>query len=338
VNAVSDLVSILIPAYNAEKWIKETIRSASEQTWPNKEIIIVDDGSTDSTLRIAKESESPLVKVITQENKGASAARNKALSIAQGDYIQWLDADDLLAPDKISQQLLHVDHGRNDRILYSGSWGRFFYRIDKAQFIPNSLWQDMEPAEWILRKLDNNAWMGIESWLISRKLTELAGPWDERLSVDDDGEYFCRVVSASEKIRFIPEARCYCRTWTSGSMSSHFETSDKKMESQFLSISLHIGYLMALENSERARAACLKYLQRWFIYFYPEYRGIVGRAEQLARSLGGELSIPSLGWKYALIRNTLGWAMAKKMRRVAPKVKLLARINWDKVLDKLEVG
>ena len=98
---MSALVSILIPAYNSGKWIRFTIESALSQSWPNKEIIIVNDGSEDNTLQIAKQFESKIVKVITQENMGASSARNKALSLAQGDYIQWLDSDDLLTSNKI---------------------------------------------------------------------------------------------------------------------------------------------------------------------------------------------------------------------------------------------
>src|SRR2546421_1094622 len=107
------LVSILIPAYNAEKWIGDSIKSALSQTWPQTEIIIVDDESSDNTLHIAKQYESRSVKVLTQPHAGASAARNKALSFAQGEYIQWLDADDLLAPDKISKQLRLTDSGRD---------------------------------------------------------------------------------------------------------------------------------------------------------------------------------------------------------------------------------
>ena len=123
---MAQLVSILIPAYNAEKWIRDTINSALSQTWPKKEVIIVDDGSTDNTLQIARQFESKSVKVITQENMGACVARNKALSFAQGDYIQWLDADDLLAPDKISQQLKYAGDGRNSQILLSSAWCRFY--------------------------------------------------------------------------------------------------------------------------------------------------------------------------------------------------------------------
>ena len=94
---MSPLVSILIPAYNAERWIAETIGSALGQTWPRKEIIVVNDGSTDQTLSVVQKFASKTVSVVTQENKGVCAARNKAYELCQGDYIQWLDADDLLS-------------------------------------------------------------------------------------------------------------------------------------------------------------------------------------------------------------------------------------------------
>src|SRR5882724_4223522 len=98
---MTPLVSILIPAYNAERWIAETIRSALKQTWRNKEIIVVDDGSTDGTLAIARRFEPKGVRAVTQPNQGAEAARNTASSLSRGDYIQWLDADDLLSRDKV---------------------------------------------------------------------------------------------------------------------------------------------------------------------------------------------------------------------------------------------
>jgi glycosyltransferase involved in cell wall biosynthesis len=84
------LVSIIIPVYNAASFINETINSALQQTWPNKEIIIVDDGSTDDSLILAKKFEGDIVKIFSQQNKGASAARNKGLAEAKGDYIQFL--------------------------------------------------------------------------------------------------------------------------------------------------------------------------------------------------------------------------------------------------------
>src|SRR5947208_10643307 len=97
------LVSILIPAYNAEAWIADTIQSALAQTWPRKEIVVVDDGSRDATFAVARRFASSEVKVVTQPNSGAATARNKAFALSRGDFIQWLDADDLLAPDKLAR-------------------------------------------------------------------------------------------------------------------------------------------------------------------------------------------------------------------------------------------
>src|SRR5438874_6764230 len=113
------LVSILIPAYNAERWIADTIRSALAQTWPRTEIIIVDDGSKDETLSVARQFEAKNVSVVAQQNQGAAAARNHAFSLCQGDYIQWLDADDLLAPDKIARQTEVAEACQDDPRLFS---------------------------------------------------------------------------------------------------------------------------------------------------------------------------------------------------------------------------
>src|SRR5664279_4077546 len=120
------LVSILIPAYNAEEWIADTIQSALGQTWSEKEIIVVDDGSTDRTLAIARQFSTRGVSIVTQPNEGASAARNQALSLARGDYIQWLDADDFLAPDKVATQLAAISPAFNPKVLLSSAWCRFY--------------------------------------------------------------------------------------------------------------------------------------------------------------------------------------------------------------------
>ena len=147
------LVSILIPAYNSEQWIAETIESALAQTWRTKEIVVVDDGSSDQTLQIARRFASKGVYVVTQPNQGAAAARNTAMSICQGDYIQWLDADDLLEPDKVERQMRSLDDYPGKRTLLSGAWAYFIYRNRKAKFSPTDLWQNLTPFEWILRKI-----------------------------------------------------------------------------------------------------------------------------------------------------------------------------------------
>src|SRR5208282_2500580 len=223
------LVSILIPAYNAEEFIADAIRSALAQTWRRKEIIVVDDGSRDGTAGVAQGFASQDVVVVSKENEGAAATRNHAFQLSQGEYIQWLDADDLLAPDKIERQLAALREGDSKRMLLSSSWGLFSYRTKHARFVPTSLWQDLMPVEWLLRKMGENQHMQTATWLTSRELAEAAGSWDTRLLVDDDGEYFCRVLLASEGTHFVPEARVYCRVSLSSGVS-HIGASDNKKD------------------------------------------------------------------------------------------------------------
>ncbi|MEM0058790.1 MAG: glycosyltransferase family A protein [Candidatus Bathyarchaeia archaeon] len=97
------LVSIVIPCYNAELFVGEAISSAKSQLYPNIEIIVVDDGSADKTWEIVSSTSG--VKCVRQENSGACSARNLGLKYASGEYVKFLDADDLLAPDSISTQV-----------------------------------------------------------------------------------------------------------------------------------------------------------------------------------------------------------------------------------------
>ena len=129
------LVSILIPAYNAERWIAFALESAIAQTWQRKEIIVVDDGSADRTAEVARGFASKGVAVVSTQHQGASAARNHALQLSQGDYIQYLDADDLLAADKIERQLAALRQGSTRRLLLTSPWAYFYYRTRYARFI-----------------------------------------------------------------------------------------------------------------------------------------------------------------------------------------------------------
>jgi glycosyltransferase involved in cell wall biosynthesis len=114
------LVSILIPAYNSQEWIGQALQSALAQTWPRKEVIVVDDGSTDQTQAVLREFAARNVLVARQPNRGAAAARNHAFSLCQGDYVQWLDADDILEADKVERQLRARDSETTELTLLSG--------------------------------------------------------------------------------------------------------------------------------------------------------------------------------------------------------------------------
>jgi glycosyltransferase involved in cell wall biosynthesis len=331
------LVSILIPAYNAEAWISDTICSALAQTWEPKEIIVVDDGSTDRTLAIARQFESEHLHVVTHKNQGASATRNKAFSLSRGDYIQYLDADDLMGPDKIARQVEALGPSPNKRTLLSGSWGHFMYRYYRTKFVPSALWCDLSPVEWLTRKMKLNLYMQTASWLVSRELAEAAGPWDTRLLGDDDGEYFCRVLLASDGVHFVPEAKVYYRTSGTGSLS-YIGHSDRKKVAQLCSMELHVRYIRSLEDSPRVRDACVTYLQNWLMYFYPDRPDLMRQVEELAASLGGKLKPPALSWKYAWIAALSGRRLARRAQVVLPQIKWSLIRSWDKAMFQLEGG
>ncbi len=331
------LVSILIPAFNSQPWIRESIRSAIAQTWEPKEIIVVDDGSTDQTLKIAKQFESQNVRVLTQNQQGAAAARNKAFSVSRGDFIQWLDADDVLAPDKIAQQMKVQQQTGNKRILLSSAWGRFIYRHYRAEFNSTGLWCDLSPLDWLLRKMGQNLFMQTATWLVSRELTEAAGPWDTRLLSDDDGEYFCRVLLASDGVRFVPQSRIYYRGPGLAFRSlSYIGQSSRKVEAHWLSMQLHIAYLRSLEDSERVREACINYLRASLNYFYPESPEIIEQVNRMAKDLGGGLGPPTLSWKYSWIKSILGWHRAKKIQEFLLNCRWSAAQFWDYAMLRLD--
>jgi glycosyltransferase involved in cell wall biosynthesis len=328
---MNDLVSILIPAFNAERWIGETLKSALGQTWPNCEIIVVDDGSCDNTFEVANRFQSRNLKVIRQENLGASAARNQALSHAQGDYIQWLDADDLLGPDKISRQLLDADAGKDSLRLLSSTFGYFYYRRHKAKFTPTRLWQDLTPLEWLVIRFTDRVWIQPAAWLVSRRLADQAGPWDERLSLNDDGEYFARLVATCEEIKFVPEAKSYYRQANVQSLGNTL--THKACESLFLSLELCYRYLLALENSERTRAVAARHLQASLIYFYPEEVELLGKIAKLSQDLGSSLAPPEQRYKFMLVRSLLGWEAAKKLVFTIPRLKRRICGSYDRLLE-----
>jgi glycosyltransferase involved in cell wall biosynthesis len=328
-------VSILIPAYNSEKWIAETIQSALDQTWPHKEIIVVDDGSKDATLAVAQRFASPKVKVVTQANAGAAAARNTAYGLAQGDYIQWLDADDVLHPNKVEAQLASAREVASRKVLLSGAWAYFIYRRNRAQFTPTPLWENLGPRDWLQRKMGLNLHMQTDNWLVSRQLCDAAGPWDVNLWRDNDGEYFCRVILACERVQFVPEARSYYRQAGFTSVT-YIGGSNKKLESLFRSMNLHIQYLRSLEDSIATRAACVRYIRTWLHEFYPFREDLGARLIALAKHLGAEEVAPRLSWKYDWMVKLFGWGAARRAQITLPKLKAAARISWDKMLFEME--
>jgi glycosyltransferase involved in cell wall biosynthesis len=310
---MNSLVSIIIPAYNAEPFISEAIRSATSQTWLNKEIIVVNDGSLDNTLAKANEFVSRGVKVISQINKGAGAARNRGYMESKGDYIQFLDADDMLAPSKIEMQLKQL-HGLDGETICSGRWGLFYDDVGKAQFSPNALWGHFDSSvDWLLTAWTKQIWMHPSAWLTPRCLIEKAGLWNESLSLHDDGEFFCRILLKSKGVLFCDSAISYYRKGVRGSLSSI--TSDKAIESHSQICQLYEHHLLLVENSPRTRIACASNYLTFYYQHFPGNIEMRQSAYDSAKRLGGA-NVPSSGTElFHLVKKFVGWKLAKRFER-----------------------
>jgi hypothetical protein len=219
--------------------------------------------------------------------------------------------------------------------LLSSGWGHFIHRPHRAEFKPTPLWCDLPRVEWLIRKMSLNLHMQTATWLVSRELTKAAGSWNTQMLGDDDGEYFCRALLASDGVRFVPEGRVFYRRSGSARLS-YIGRSSRKMEAHWASMKLHIRYLRSLEDSDRTRTASVQYLQNWLGQFYPERMDIVREAEQFAAEMGGRLAPPRLSWKYEWIRWLFGWPLAKGAQLQLRQAKWSALALGDRVLRALE--
>jgi glycosyltransferase involved in cell wall biosynthesis len=284
------LVSVIIPAYNAEKYISETIQSVLNQEHTAFELIIVNDGSTDGTEKVIRTFSDDRIKYIQQANKGCSGAKNTGLHEASGDFIQYLDADDLLSADKISEQV---------KILLNDPYAvavcktkTFITALDEPQAVlvdPDFIYNTDDTFAFLLNLYGIHGKSGMiqpNAFLISRTLSDKAGIWDESISPspDEDGEYFCRVILAAKKICFTPAGTNYYRRQNSGSSLSK-QVSHQHARGALGSLQAITRHLLACENSDRVKQLMAKHFAG-FIYHYADYSDLCILAEKDIRALG----------------------------------------------------
>jgi glycosyltransferase involved in cell wall biosynthesis len=304
------LASIIIPCYNAAQWLEQTLLSALSETWAPIEIIVVDDGSTDGSLEIARRFESRGVVVRSQSNAGASSARNHGLRLAHGDFIQFLDADDLLATDKIARQMELAELCAPDTALCC-TWTRFTRNPNDADYTTQVLCRDATPVEWMTLKLECDAMMHPAAWLIPRSLCDRAGPWDESLTLDDDGEYFARIVLGSSGVRNCREAVSFYRSNIAGSLSG--TKSERAWNSALRSLEKSSALLRRTEDSPRTRKASAIAFQQYIYSAYPVAPESIRQAEEHVAALGGTDHKPPGGPAFQAARLLLGWRLARRL-------------------------
>jgi glycosyltransferase involved in cell wall biosynthesis len=303
-------VSIIIPAWNAESWIAEAVSSAMGQTWPHVEVIVIDDQSTDRTVEIVESVADSRTRLLRQDHAGAAAARNRGFRESCGSLIQFLDADDVLGSDKLS---LQVDALREspDRSIASCAWARFSGDIESAETHAEAVWETSDPVEWLVRSLSGEGMMQPAAWLVPRALAEAAGPWDESLSLHDDGDYFARVLTKAARNVFVADAIVYYRE-VAGSLSRR--RSRSAIESAFAVCRARHATLLAARDDTRSRGAVATQYAQFAYEFGSSAPDLAKQALSAIADLGAKPSDSIGGGSFRRAARLIGFDSAIRLR------------------------
>jgi glycosyltransferase involved in cell wall biosynthesis len=311
------LVSVIIPVYNAEKYLGQCIQSIIGQNYPHLEIIVVDNGSTDSSEAVAKS----FAKVIylKEPRKSAAIARNTGIKAAQGKYIQFLDADDFLHPNKINQQVDALAGRENalalgDTIYFFDGEKPTNQTVKKEWFAAGS----NDTVDFIV-KLYGGSLVGPQyggmiqpnAWLSPKKMIENAGLWNEELTLDDDGEFFCRLILAAKEIVYAEGSLNFYRKFRNGNNLSA-KKNRTAYESQLLSNELKCKYVLEATKQQIAKTIFARIFMESAFTFYPAFKELAKKAANTAKNLDSDYIFtpyaPGLKSKLAKL---LGWKIIR---------------------------
>ncbi len=204
------MVSVIIPTYNYAQYLAETLQSVVNQSYTNWECIVVDDGSVDNTEEVVREfiNKDSRFSFFKQENKGVSHARNIGVKVSKGKYIQFLDGDDLIQPNKLASQVHFLESNPSVDIVYSDV--RFFDDMDYSN-LRNSL-HGNKPDDWLPKfKANGKAiieyfcrmnFLVINAPLLSKKCVEEAGFFDENMKALEDWDFWMKCALRNYSFSF----------------------------------------------------------------------------------------------------------------------------------------
>jgi glycosyltransferase involved in cell wall biosynthesis len=233
-------ISVIVPAYNVERTILETVESVQQQTFSDFELIVINDGSTDRTLKLLNTVKDPRLKVFSYTNGGLPTARNRGISHATGEFLAFLDADDLWTPDKLELQLAALQQHPEAGVAYSWTYfkdeqGVHSYADESNRFEGNVY------ADLLVKNFLHNG----SNPLIRKQAIESVGEFDPTLKSCEDWEFYLR-LAAKWPFLLVPKPQILYRQ-SSGSMSSKVEVMEKYLllviERAFESASLELQFL-----------------------------------------------------------------------------------------------
>ncbi|MBL0358832.1 MAG: glycosyltransferase family 2 protein [Chitinophagaceae bacterium] len=320
-NSAYPLVSVCMPAYNAEKYVAEAIDSVLNQIYPNIELIVCNDGSTDGTQEILSSfADIKNIKIVNTGNRGQCAAANEAFKNSTGEYIKFFDADDKLNPEHIAEQVARLTGTTS--CIATGTISRFYNDdLNTALYEPLSNWRDMAPIDWLMD--DSGHGLGMMQcgmFLIPRHLLEEAGLWNESLSLINDFEFFPRVMLNAQQMLFTEKAVVFYRSGRLDTLSN--DLSKSKLLSAYNALELTTNRLLKFENSTRVKKVLSISWNLWLYHFYLNETELYQKAKKHLKLLGDH---PDYYFKNnaGKLARLIGWKNHKRLKYLSKKIKKL---------------
>jgi glycosyltransferase involved in cell wall biosynthesis len=323
------LVSVVIPCYNAERWVREAVQSCLDQTYPKIEVIVVDDGSTDGSLQVLDHFDDSIT-VIRTEHAGGNHARNLGFSVSRGEFIQFLDADDYLLPEKIERQVACMLETDAD-VVY-GDWRHLIHYPDKpAEFQPARI---SGPHEDMLESLLANRWVAPCAILHRRSIIERVKGWDETLESAQDRDLFTRIALFGAQIRYQPGCLAIYRRYGNVTVSTRDPRGARISTRRVLDRAEQILEERGLDNARYRRALAVSYLaiaRATYDDDVHEYRELLSKALQLDPKVSRHGS-----YTFHFVAQVLGYERADRV--AAARRSLISKLShWGRLSRHLGV-
>lgn len=290
-------VSVIIPCYNGERFLKVTLESVFSQSYQNFEVIVIDDGSTDASASIIKEYGDRIRAVFT-ENRGVSAARNHGTRLARGARLQYVDADDLLHPDALKQRveaLRGISHGvviSEWQELVELSPGQYHYR---AHGRPS--FHHLSDAE---ESIFSGFWAPPAAIMYTREIVARIGDWNERLPIIQDARFLLDAAYHGAQFVLIPEVLADYRIALHASLSRANRAKFISDQAKNLEDIEHRWYSLGLPSAQRMqllRDAHGSVVRAWYALDRAKFHAALFDARRLHPGFipGGSKTYRSLG-------------------------------------------
>jgi glycosyltransferase involved in cell wall biosynthesis len=311
-------VSLIISAYNAEKYIRNTIESILLQQFDDFELIIVDDGSNDSTFKVVSDlAEDARIKLFMKGNSGQSDSLNFGYKQSSGCFVKFMDADDLISPNMLSEQVKLIETQPNS--IISSDWGRF-YGNNLSTFNLEIENQSMieKPIDWILNSfIEGRNMMQCARFLIPRNLIEVSGLWNERLTLNNDTEFFTRLFLKADSIIRSKGTILYYRSGLVNNVSSIY--TEKSIDSLIKSVILTTKYILHVNSSAKSKQICANILQNAAFTIFEHYPKGINSIEEEIRQLGGSSLKLGGGKVKKFLIFLFGWKNLIRLQKILKK-------------------